>query len=413
MRQKNSCFTMIGILMTLALVLMPAGAVAGSASKVLYKFKGGNDGGHPIAGLVFDAAGSLYGTTAEGGGQTCDGSGPCGTVFELTPNSDGSWTEHVLYRFAGGSDGIGPEAGLTFDGAGNLYGTTVFGGGSANCNGGCGTVFELTPNPDGSWTESVLYRFCQVRKCADGYSPYAGLTLDGAGNLYGTTPYGGASGIGTVFKLTPNAGGSWTESVLHSFSGFPKDGDEPFSGVIFDKKGNLYGTAGIVFKLKPNSDGSWTETVLHTFSKGGSAAPLVFDSAGNLYGTTADGGTSNAGTVFKLTPRSNGSWTESVLHSFATHGAANPRGGLLSDAVGNLYGTTVNGGAANGGAVFKLAPRSGGGWAYSVLHFFLGKPALNPYAGLVLHPTGKELYGTTEGCAIGENCRGVVFEVAP
>jgi uncharacterized repeat protein (TIGR03803 family) len=422
MRQMNLRLTMGAILVVLAMVLMlQGGAAAASSSKVLYKFKGGNDGGHPLAGLVFDAAGNLYGTTSQGGGQTCDGNAPCGTVFELTPNPDGSWTENVLYRFAGGSDGWGPEAGLTFDGAGNLYGTTIFGGGSTNCNGGCGTAFKLTPNLDGSWTESVLYRFCQLTNCADGYEPYAGLTLDAAGNLYGTTPYGGASGIGIVFKLSPN-GGSWTESVLHSFSGFPKDGDEPFSGLIFDAVGNLYGSTGAggafgngtVFELTPNSGGSWTESVLHSFGGADGAGPtgVTFDTAGNLYGTTAGGGASNVGTVFKLTLKSNGKWKENVLHSFAKRAGANPYAGVTFDVAGNLYGTTVNGGSANDGVVFKLFPQSGGRWTYSVLQVFKGNPGVNPYGGVVLDQAGK-LYGTTNGCAIGQKCRGIVFEVTP
>jgi uncharacterized repeat protein (TIGR03803 family) len=410
----------------LTIVLMlPLGPAPGGQTEVLYKFKGGNDGGHPTARLVFDAVGNLYGTTGEGGGQTCYDNAPCGTVFKLAPTSNGSWRQSVLYRFTGGRDGMTPQAGLIFDGAGNLYGTTIFGGGSTGCTGGCGTVFELTPNSDGSWTESVLYRFCQLTECADGEGPYGPVVLDGEGNLYGTTPGGGASGEGVAFRLSPNSGGGWTETVLHSFSGFPKDGSAPSTGLIFDMAGNLYGGTGAggalgygtVFKLTPNSNGGWTESLLHSFGGPNFAGPstLKFDELGNLYGTTANGGTSKVGTVFKLTPKANGSWKESVLHNFAQDAGANPYtyAGLTFDTSGNLYGTTVNGGPANGGAVFKLVSRSGGGWTYTMLHAFLGNPALHPYGGLVSDQSGKHLYGTAEACAPGERCRGVVFEITP
>jgi len=410
MRPKKYWFTVSSPLTVLAMVLaVPAGAFA--ATKVLYKFKGGTDGGHPFAGLVFDGAGNLYGTTLQGGG-TCNGV-PCGTVFELTANSDGSWSESVLHRFAGGSDGEEPFAGLTFDGAGNLYGTT--GGGSIT---GGGSVFKMKPNFDGSWTESVLYGFCSLTQCADGEDPEAGVIFDGAGNLYGTTYGGGASGVGTVFKLTPNSNGSWAESVLHSFGG-PDDGTEPVAALVFDAVGNLYGTTsgglGKVFELTPHQDGNWTESVLHSFTGPDGAGPyagLTFDGTGNLYGTTGGGGASNDGTVFELALTSKGKWKETVLHSFTKPGGANPYAPVVLDAAGNLYGTTTYGGGADDGLVFRLAPRSGGGWTYSVLHDFTGKPAIHSYAGLVLGQAHRA-YGTTAYCANGEKCRGVVFEVVP
>ena len=421
MRQMNLWLTMAAILSVVAMVLMlPAGAVAASSSKVLYKFKGGNDAGHPFDGLLFDTVGNLYGTTSQGGG-ICDGI-PCGTVFKLTPNSDGTWKETVLHRFKGGSDGEMPYAGLIFDAAGNLYGTTSGGGSSRG-----GTAFGLTPNSDGSWTESVLYSFCQLTNCVDGNAPLAGLTPDAAGNLYGTTNEGGASGGGTVFKLTPNSDGIWTETVLLSFNGH--DGAHPQAGLIFDTAGNLYGSTmlagggggGTVFKLTPNSDGTWKEQVLYAFRGGKDGfmpfARLTFDPAGNLYGTTYLGGGSSAcqegcGTVFKLAPKSNGGWKESVLHRFTKNDGATPYAGLTFDAAGNFYGATRNGGSSDDGVVFKLAPRQGGGWAYSVLNVFQGNPGINPYGDLIFDPAGN-LYGTTWDCAVGQKCRGVVFEVTP
>ncbi len=207
------------------------------------------DGWIPSAGLIFDAAGNLYGTTGLGG---TDG---VGTVFELT-RAGGGWTEQVLYNF--GTDGAYPGGGLTFDSAGNLYGTTGEGGIHI-----LGTVFELTPTVGGGWTETVLHNFGSG---TDGAYPGAGVTFDAAGNLYGTTQYGGtynscSGGCGTVFELTPTAGGGWTEQVLLNFNG--TGGANPYAGLIFDGAGNLYGTTqftydncsgfycGTVFELMP------------------------------------------------------------------------------------------------------------------------------------------------------------------
>jgi uncharacterized repeat protein (TIGR03803 family) len=361
---------MSGILAVLAVVLMlPAEVGAASTYKALYEFKGSPDGANPSAGLIFDAAGNLYGTTTGGGTSNA------GTVFKLTPNSNGSWTESVLYSFCSlrnCADGGNPNAvgltgaGLISDAAGNLYGTTTQGGSGTGCPPdvpyGCGVVFKLTPNADGSWTESVLHKFCS---CTDGAAPFAGLIFDGAGNLYGTTFAGASNNSGTVFKLKPHTDGSWTESVLHRFTG---------------------------------ADGQFPE------------AGLIFDAAGNLYGTTTQGGIAGFdGVVFKLKPNSDGSWTYSVVHYF--HSAFNPTAGLI-DASGTLYGTAPHGGPAGDGAVFKLAPMADGGWAYSVLRFFSGKPAMNPFGGLVLDKAGN-LYGTTLNCGTGYNCQGVVFEITP
>jgi uncharacterized repeat protein (TIGR03803 family) len=419
MRQKKYWIAMRAILTAMVLML-PVGAVAASTSKVLYKFKGGNDAGHPFDGLIFDpAVVNLYGTSREGGGSTCGGNNsPCGTVFMLTPNSNGSWKESVLYRFKGGNDGWSPLGGLILDGVGNLYGTTLSGGSS-----NAGTVFRLTPSSNGSWTESVLYSFCQLTNCADGIEPLAGVTLDGSGNLYCTTLAGGASGGGIAFKLTPNSEGNWTESVLQSFGG-PVNGGQPNAGLIFDAAGNLYGTTsiggagggGTVFKLTPNSDGSWTEHVLHTFTGGkdggGPLAGLTFDAAGNLYGTTSGINGAGRSTVFKLTPKPHGGWKESVLHHFTKDTGANPYAGVTFDTAGNLYGTTVNGGLANDGVVFKLAQQQGGGWTYSVLYPLGGAPGRHPYGGVILDKTGN-LFGTTSDCAVGNHCVGIVFEVTP
>ncbi len=328
------------------------------SEKVLYNFGGGGYG--PYAGLIFDAAGNLYGTTLEGGDY--DG----GTVFELSPDGNGKWTEKVLHSFGSGNDGANPSAGLIFDAAGNLYGTTA------------GNVFELVPRPDGTWKEKVLHSF--PANGEDGLYPSGGVILDAAGNLYGMTccggPYGsGCSpndfGCGTVFELTPQKNGKWTEKLLHSFNHNGKDGYNPGGGLIFDPAGNLYGTAqwggahptgcaivdgcGIVFELSPTTHGKWKEKVLHSFIDNGKDgampdASLIFDPAGNLYGTTVFGGAYDSncncgGMVFKLTPETNGKWTEKVLHSFGSgNDGEYPAASLVIDAAGNLYGDTTVGG---------------------------------------------------------------------
>jgi uncharacterized repeat protein (TIGR03803 family) len=250
--------------------------LAGSAGaqvkfKTLYKFKGGTDGKSPAAGLVFDQAGNLYGTTQGGGPDKSRG-----TVFQLTPQQSGGWTKHVLYSFCSQmncTDGAQPYAGMIFDRAGNLYGTTISGGAHHG-----GIVFQLTPNQNGGWTEGVLYSFCSRGNCADGLHPFAGLIFDQAGNLYGTTYYGGDQQDGTVFQLTPNQNGGWTEHVLYSFCSQTNctDGWYPLAGLIFDQAGNLYGTrggvgeldaSGTVFQLTPNQNGGWTEHVLYSFCR--------------------------------------------------------------------------------------------------------------------------------------------------
>lgn len=403
---------------------------------VLLKFTpGGSDGNYPIAGLIADEEGALYGTTLEGGIGY-------GTVFKLTPplKSQKTWTETVLYKFAGGADGARPIAGLITDKQGALYGTTFSGGlGSGACGAsGCGTVFKLTPPPlksQKTWTETVLYKFTGN---GDGALPFAGLIADKEGTLYGTTELGGSSGYGTVFKLTPPAKNQtvWTETVLHSFTG--PDGAFPLARLIADAQGALYGTAhqggssgyGAVFKLTAPTDGqkTWTETLLYSF-KGGSSdganpfASLIADARGALYGTTQQGGGcqqfgSGCGTVFKLTPPAYGqkTWTELVLHRFAGYSFTNPDGngpqaGLIADKEGALYSTTEAGGTADLGTVFKLTPPANGQktWTETLLYSFKGGPdGDDPFAGLIADKEGA-LYGTTSGSGSGGG--GTVFKL--
>jgi len=326
---------------------------------VLYSFTGGANGGSPSSSLIFDGAGNLYGTTPPLGGSNA------GTVFELATTSDG-WVQSVLYAFTGyngggseplasptlgkdgrlygttsaggldnagivyaltktsggwsektvysftGTSGGSPSDAVIFDSAGNLYGTTYDGGGSADG----GTVFELLR---GSWKDKTLYVFqCGLRGCqtGDAGNPEAGLVMDSSGNLYGASRSGGVYGHGAIFKVAALAGGKWKESVLYSFKGGPGDGDQPFGTLVFDKSGNLYGTAGggyagVVFKLAPVSGGRWRETIIHRFivSDGdGPEAGLTIDAKGNLYGTTGGGGNPGCsnnfgcGVVYEITP---------------------------------------------------------------------------------------------------------------
>jgi uncharacterized repeat protein (TIGR03803 family) len=355
------------------------------------------DGDGPFAGVIEDASGNLYGTTAEGGTNDvslCESAGfvGCGTVFELMPSGSG-YTESVLYNFCsqGGvncTDGAIPGTSLIEDASGNLYGTTYAGGANSvsacaydEYLTGCGTVFKLTPSPSG-YTESVLYSFCSQTNCDDGFFPRASLIEDASGNLYGTTLGGGATGGGTVFKLTPNGSG-YIESVLYSFCSQGgtscTDGDGPLGALIEDVSGNFYGTTaaggggannnGVVFKLTPSGSG-YTESVLYSFcSQGGTTcidgsgpfAGLIEDTSGNLYGTTLQGGAGNdAGTVFELTPSGSG-YAYAALYSFCSQDinctdGLYPHASLIESASGNLYGTTYQGGAGHDGTVFKLTP---------------------------------------------------------
>jgi uncharacterized repeat protein (TIGR03803 family) len=383
-----------------------------ATERVLYNFKNdGMDANHPEAGLIFDAAGNLYGATSNGGAYGV------GAVFELTPAGGGGWAEEVLYSFDGG-DGNNPYARLIFDATGNLYGTTLFGGAYDE-----GVVFELTPTGGGGWVETVLHTF-NPGDGKDGGQPQTPVTLDAAGNLYGTTFFGGAYNKGTVFELTPTMGGAWEEKVLHSFDpSNGKDGGNTQCPVILDAAGDLYGTTwtdgagggGTAFEFTPTADGGWTYHTLHNFNGTNGSLPsggLTFDAAGNLYGTTFYGGTFGEGTVFELLPTASGGRASKLLYSLdGADGGGGPLGYLIFDAAGNLYGMTENDGAHGGGTVFELTPEGGGAWHEKILHAF-GSDADGslPQSGMTFDAAGN-LYGTTfYGGTFGE---GTVFEITP
>lgn len=394
-----------------------------------YSFVGSERGVNPQAGVIFDGAGNIYGTALQGGDASgrCEKRGGCGVVYALGPDADGRLREKVLHTFRG-NDGASPEAEVIFDGAGNLYGTTSQGG-VGNCSyrktrTGCGIVFELTPNVNGEWTETVLYTFSGGN---DGKFPHGGLIFDKLGNLYGTTIAGGSSGAGVVFELSPLANGQWSESVLYAFTGLA-DGAAPYAGLIFDELGNLYGTTlgggssqcnaggcGIVFELTPSASGQWTETLLHIFTGRNDgvlpAAGLIFDNIGNLYGTAQIGGAGGNGIVFELTPGAGGHWSETIAHAFIGSDGASPEAGVTFDSAGNLYGTTQGGGPDDNGVVFELTPGGNGEWNESVVYSPTGDyGGRYPEAGVIFDSAGR-IYGTTE--AGGFESDGVVFKLSP
>jgi uncharacterized repeat protein (TIGR03803 family) len=316
----------------------------------------------------------------------------------------------TIYSFQGGSDGEEPQAPLIADAKGNLYGTTS-GGGEVCGTEYCGTVFELTPRGK----ETILHIF---QGGDDGIEPTAGLLLDGAGNLFGATKFGGGTGgcnngetncCGTVFELAPDG----TETVLYRFSG-GSDGSEPAYALISDDKGNLFGTTtiggtsyGVVFKVTPKG----METVLHSFTAGDDGAfpsgGLVADRHGNHFGVTAAGGGADDGVVFEVTS----SGTEKLLYSFCSQAncadGGQPSGTLLADKSGNLYGTAAIGGAKKWGVVFKLAP----GGAESVLYSFQGgNDGISPDGGLISDRKGN-LYGVTN--LGGTSDEGTIFAITP
>lgn len=379
-----------------SLMTFPADLHAQTFS-VLHSFVG-EDGYEPLAGVTLDAHGNVYGMTAFGGQ---DG----GVAYKLTKRNS-TWTYSQLYKFTQSSGGV-PIAKLLIGRDGSLYGSATEGGSTNN-----GTVFNLRPSPNFCaafscpWDLTVLHNFALS---SDGSGPTL-ITLDPAGNIYGTTTGGGRAGLGTVYKLSASQG--WARSILTDFAG--TGSGESFSGVILDQNGNLYGEGysdnGTVFEVTNSGDFQ----VLHRFNVNdgtGLFFGMVFDAQGNLYGQTAAEGSNGGGTVFELSP-SGGSWTFNLLYAFSgmsnsgTIGAAS----LTMDAQGNLYGTTFGNGAHNAGTVFKLTP-SAGGWTYTDLHDFTGgDDGCTPWSDVVMDSQGN-LYGTASQC--GQGGGGTVWQITP
>jgi uncharacterized repeat protein (TIGR03803 family) len=416
----------VAIVLVSAVIAARAAQAQTYAYSVLYRFQGNPDGAAPEAGLILDSSGNLYGTTTSGGKyQDCPegfGNG-CGTVFRLKPLSGSKWKETVLYSFKGDPDGVGPFAGLVWDALGSLYGTTAEGGASSCFDSNpCGTVFRLTRESNGTWREKVLHSFTENN---DGGYPRGNLIHDPAGNLYGTTSTGGDSfnGYGTIFKIsragvlttlytfTDGADGATSEA------GLLRDSSGNYYGTTSSGGGSSHN--GTVFKF----DAAGTLTTLYAFDwgvVGGSEAGVIMDKSGNLYGTFPGDNGSDYGNVWQLSPSGN----LTVLYSF-TGGADGrvPTDGLIMDEAGSLYGTASFGGdkscdsGSGCGVVYKLAHQSNGDRKLVVLHTFKGgSDGEVPYSTLLRDAAGN-LYGTTVGGGYphcvnrNESSCGIVFRL--
>ncbi len=390
------------VVLTLFTSLIPA--MHAQTYSVIHSFTGGAGGATPYAGVSIRGS-ALYGTT---------GGPKCGTVYQLS-HSGSNWS---LSTLAALPHNCFPEARVVFGPDGHLYGTSYYGGGND-----AGTVFKLTP-PVGIcqtaacyWTVNDLHDFGSG---TDGQNPYLGdLIWDQQGNIYGTTNLGGTSGTGTVYELTPSGNG-YTESFLYSFLDIP-DGEYPQNSLVFDNNGNLFGTtfrggandAGTIFELSYVKDVGWAEQVLYNFQDVNDGqlpvGGLITDAAGNLYGTTLVGGSGGSGTVFELSP-SGSTWTFKLLYSFSGNGQCGPADTLSMNGAGNLYGTTYCAGIYNNGSVFKLS-NTETGWVYTSLHDFTGgSDGGSPYSAVTFDTDGA-LYGTASGG--GTFGQGVVWMIKP
>jgi len=322
---------------------------------VLYSFTGGADGGEPYKGVTIDREGNLYGTAVTGGSGSCEGG--CGVAYKLT-NSGGNWTQTVIHAFTGGDDGSGPGARLTVDRGGNIYGMAPTGG--AN---GLGTIYKIS-QAGAAWTFKVIHTFTGGD---DGATGSAGRMVLRRARLYGAATTGGAHGSGVIFELSPRAVGEWDFRAIYAFKGQP-DGSFPYGALLFAGSGKIYGTTyyggtsgiGAVYELSPRRNGEWSENVIYSFQEGSDGnspiSNLVFDPAGNLYGTTSEGGL-GSGTIFKLSPIGGGQWTETVVHPFqGPPDGAFAYNGMVVDRLGNFYGATVHGGKNDDGSVYKFTP---------------------------------------------------------
>ncbi len=373
---------------------------------MLYAFTGANDGGDAATGLVLDAKGNLFGTTVVGGEYSC------GTVFKLAPQATPPWQESVLDSFDCYSEGKNPYGGVTFGKHAHLYGTTVSGGSGGSCgSSGCGVVFELTAS-----TEKVLHAFTGGN---DGFGPGGGVAIDRMGRLYGTTPDGGTYSEGVLYEVLQNTKG-WQEKILLAFSGGNDGGVGSLGLLLIDSSGAFYGVTeiggaygdGTVFELSATPKNRRPLSTLYAFrGVPDGASPyggLITDASGDLYGTTYYGGRNGLGCVFELTPKGQGTYRERVLYSF--NGAADgssPTSTLLLGKSGELYGTTsTGGGSCDCGTVFKVNQKSG---KEAVLHSFTGgTDGAYPYYGLTKDSSGN-FYGTT--VAGGSSNQGTVFQL--
>lgn len=391
--------------LTIAALSLFCSASATSTQHVVYSFTGGVDGGNAATSVAFAPSGKAIVTTVQGG---ADG---CGTVDRLTP-SQGAWTSRTLWTFTCGADGKNPHGGVTLDAAGDIFGTTVAGGSGGICVGdGCGVVYRIAAR--GGFR--VIYNFTGGN---DGFGPGNPVALDTHGNIYGDAPDGGAHGVGVVYQLSYRRG-SWKQKVIHAFTGRDDGAVGSLGPLLVDSAGDIFGVteiggfhqAGNAFKITPNANGTWTFTVLYAFKGAPDAAfpygGLISDASGDLYGTTYYGGTSGNGAVYELMPRSSGRYAERVLYSFSGGAdGGNPTTTLMFDSAGDLVGTTTAGGGSCGcGVIFKLDHVTG---LESVLHTFGSSrtDGQSPLYGLTADTNGDLFTATVGGGSFGQ---GAVF----
>ena len=402
------------------MLAFPSSGWSGTTYTILHSFGSGRDGYGPSGPLVLGRHGALYGVTATGGtGTSCDYG--CGTVFKLVPGANTTWMEVIIHSFAAGNEGAFPWGAASLDESGNVYGTlrgdvgfatdgifelahlpgvwaysvlyagwagpgllmddhvNLYGAMGPGDYQGAGAIGEIS-SVSGDWVYTQLYGFCNQYSCPDGSVPPAPPIWDGKGNMFGATTWGGVykgcwmwtEGCGTVYEMTPNGDGTWTYHVLHRFlENNPKDGQQPYSGLVMDKSGSFYGATwvggaydhGTVFKLA-YTGGKWKESILYDFPNCALGCmvqgALARDKAGNLYGTAA-GGTGNCGyacgVVFKLSPKAGGKWRYSVVFDLTPEtGGVQPYYGVILDDKGNLFGVASRGGKYGGGTAFEITP---------------------------------------------------------
>ena len=424
----------LAVAIAFVLTIVASPAAQAQTFHVIHTFTSKTDGGKPFAGVTIDSAGNLYGTTYAYGNPKGPYGPNYGVVYRMKPAGSG-WTFNTLYTFTDGKDGSFPAGRVIFGPNGTLYGTTQ---GDGGVSAPYGTVFNLKPPATCKvsfcpWKITTLYAFKGQPDCNGQTNSFGDLAFDTKGNIYGATYNGGAHNGGCVFKLTPTTTGGYTEKVIYSFGGSSGDGKYPFTGVILDTKGNLYGTTsvggksnsttcaptcGTVYELMPSSGGGYTEKQLYLFTGAGDGSNpfggVIFDAAGHLYGSTENGGNQGGGTAFKLTPTGNGNWSYAPLYPFVGGTYCGSYGNLAFDAKGNLYGTTFcDGGVGN---VFELTPTG----TYTSLHSFSGgSDGGNPMGNVTFDASGN-LYGTDSGGA-NQTCYnsgtipgcGVVWKITP
>lgn len=381
----------------------------------LYYFKGNNDGVSPYNDLIMDANNNLYGITLWGGGSVnCDGG--CGTVFQLSKDDLGNWSEKIIYSFQGITDGNYPNS-LIMDKDGNLYGTTQYGGGNTNCWGGCGTVFQLNKDNQGNWSYHKMYTF----QGADSGGLPSNLTLDNNGNIFGFNLSCVNLECGSVFELNKDIQGNWNEKLIYSsqIGNF----STMLASLIIDSNENLYFTlnyaadGGKIVQLSKDNEGNWISNILYSFNNGQDGyypTSLLLDVQGNIYGLTIGGGNmtcgNGCGTIYQLSKDSQNNWSKKIIYLFQANDINSPFN-ITNDSNGNFIGVSRVGGYDNVGTIFQLTKNNQGELISQVLYSF--QPG-NSLPQILIVDANNNIYGTTNNggdtTSYPNGC-GTIFEV--